>query len=44
MMIDSAVMVFMPLLMAFNFFSQRMSVKINDELVLSVDGVEGHSD
>ena len=42
--IDWAFMVFMPLLMVFNFDFQRMDMKIKDWLVLSAIGVEGHLD
>jgi hypothetical protein len=44
MVIDWAIMVFMSLLMVFNFDFQRMSAKIKGRLVLSVTGVEGHLD
>jgi hypothetical protein len=39
MVIDWPIMVFM---LVFNFGFQRMSEKIKDQLVLNVDGVEGH--
>jgi hypothetical protein len=45
MVLDWSIMVFIPLLMVFNFGFQRMSAKIkNWRLVLSVNDVEGHID
>ena len=35
-------MVFMPLIDGVHFGFQRMNAKIDGQLVLSVDGVEGH--